>query len=220
MPPFPFFLLLIIGLIILANAFFATVEFALVSARRTWLQQKAAQGDSRAETALHLISNMNKVVSGTQVGITMTSLALGWVGELTLARVLTPILAPIHVFRQRDADDERFVLGRDLTQELGHQHPLAGTQCAFEYDDPGLPGFGGGVVALEGAQFIGTGDVDGLGQADSHAKRAANVGPARAFVNGALTRLATFRPPQRAVAGDTLWRLRCALVVVPSSDGL
>ncbi|MSV35170.1 MAG: HlyC/CorC family transporter [Bryobacterales bacterium] len=95
MPSFPFFLLLIMGLIILANAFFATVEFALVSARRTWLQQKAAQGDSRAETALHLISNMNKVVSGTQVGITMTSLALGWVGELTLARVLTPMLAPL-----------------------------------------------------------------------------------------------------------------------------
>src|SRR5689334_16796451 len=94
-----FFLFLIMGLIIIANAFFATVEFALVSARRTWLQQKAAQGDSRAEVALHLIANMNQVVSGTQVGITMTSLALGWVGEMTLARVLTPILAPL----QQDA---------------------------------------------------------------------------------------------------------------------
>ena len=87
------------GLIVVANAFFATVEFALVSARRTWLQQKASQGDSRAEAALQLISNMNEVVSGTQVGITMTSLALGWVGEVTLARVLEPIIAPL----QQDA---------------------------------------------------------------------------------------------------------------------
>src|SRR3990172_2941294 len=93
MPAFPFFHLLAILFIILANAFFATVEFALVSARRTWLQQKAAQGDSRAEAALKLIANLNGVVSGTQVGITMTSLALGWVGEITLASLLQPILS-------------------------------------------------------------------------------------------------------------------------------
>jgi CBS domain containing-hemolysin-like protein len=90
-----FFLLIIMGLIILANAFFATVEFALVSARRTWLQQKAAQGDSRAETALHLLANMNRVVSGTQVGVTICSLALGWAGEMSLARLLNPIIAPL-----------------------------------------------------------------------------------------------------------------------------
>ena len=92
MPAFPIFHFLAIALIILANGFFATVEFALVSARRTWLQQKAAQGNSSAETALHLIGNLNSVVSGTQVGITMTSLALGWVGEITVARLLEPAL--------------------------------------------------------------------------------------------------------------------------------
>ncbi|MBI4460928.1 MAG: HlyC/CorC family transporter [Acidobacteria bacterium] len=92
MPAFPFFHLVAIVLIILANAFFATVEFALVSARRTWLQQRASQGDSRAEAALKLIGDLNGVVSGTQVGITMTSLALGWVGEITLATVLQPLL--------------------------------------------------------------------------------------------------------------------------------
>src|SRR3972149_799574 len=93
MPPYPLFRVLLIGLLVLANAFFAVVEFALVSVRRTWLQQKAAQGDSRAETALKLIGNLNSVVSGTQVGITMTSLALGWVGEITLASLLQPILS-------------------------------------------------------------------------------------------------------------------------------
>ncbi|MBI3895202.1 MAG: DUF21 domain-containing protein, partial [Acidobacteria bacterium] len=93
MPAFPFFNFLIIAVIILANAFFATVEFALVSVRRTWLQQKAAQGDSRAAAALKLTANLNGVVSGTQVGITMTSLALGWVGEITLASMLQPLLS-------------------------------------------------------------------------------------------------------------------------------
>ncbi|OFV94695.1 MAG: hypothetical protein A3H94_05985 [Acidobacteria bacterium RIFCSPLOWO2_02_FULL_60_20] len=94
MPSFPLIHLLAIGLIILANAFFATVEFALVSARRTWLQRRAAQGDSRAESALQLIGNLNAVVSGTQVGITITSLALGWVGELTVARLLQSLAGP------------------------------------------------------------------------------------------------------------------------------
>ena len=93
MPAIPFFHFLAIALIVLANAFFASVEFALVSVRRTWLQQKAAQGDSRAEAALKLIGDLNSVVSGTQVGITMTSLALGWVGELALARMLEPVLS-------------------------------------------------------------------------------------------------------------------------------
>ena len=70
MPPFPLFRILLIGLLVVVNAFFAIVEFALVSVRRTWLQQKAAQGDSRAEAALKLLGNLNSVVSGTQLGIT------------------------------------------------------------------------------------------------------------------------------------------------------
>jgi CBS domain containing-hemolysin-like protein len=93
MPAIPFFHFLAILLIVLVNGFFASVEFALVSVRRTWLQQKAAAGDWRAEAALQLIGDLNSVVSGTQVGITMTSLALGWVGELALARMLAPILS-------------------------------------------------------------------------------------------------------------------------------
>ncbi len=93
MPAFPIINLIGIALIIFANAFFATVEFALVSARRTWLESRAAQGNARAETALQLIGNLNAVVSGTQVGITMTSLALGWMGEITLAQVIEPALS-------------------------------------------------------------------------------------------------------------------------------
>ena len=82
---FPLFQILITGLLVLANAFFVAVEFALVSVRRTWLQQKAAQGDSRAEVALGLVGNLNRVLSGTQLGITFASLGLGWIGETTIA---------------------------------------------------------------------------------------------------------------------------------------
>src|SRR3990167_4761045 len=92
MPSFPLFQILLIGLLVLANAFFATVEFALVSVRRTWLQQKAAQGDGQAEAALKLVGELNSVVTGTQLGITMTSLALGWIGETTLAGLFQPAL--------------------------------------------------------------------------------------------------------------------------------
>ncbi len=95
MPPLPLLRVLLIGLLVAANAFFAIVEFALVSVRRTWLQQRAEQGDSRAPLALKLIGDLNGVVTGTQLGITMTSLGLGWVGESTLAALIGPLLAAL-----------------------------------------------------------------------------------------------------------------------------
>ena len=96
MPALPLIQVSIVVLLVLANAFFATVEFALVSVRRTWLQQRAAQGDSRAAAALKLVGNLNSVVGGTQLGITMTSLSLGWFGEITLAAMIQPALAWLH----------------------------------------------------------------------------------------------------------------------------
>ncbi len=88
MPSLPLFRVLLVVLLLLANAFFVAVEFALVIVRRTWLQQKAAQDDRRAETALKLLGNLNSVLSGTQLGITMTSLGLGWIGEVTFAAMI------------------------------------------------------------------------------------------------------------------------------------
>ena len=96
MPAFPLFRVLTIILLVLANAFFVAVEFALVSVRRTRLQQRASQGSARAEAALKLIGNLNSVLSGTQLGITLASLALGWIGEITLAAMIQPALAWLH----------------------------------------------------------------------------------------------------------------------------
>ena len=83
--------LLLVG----ANGFFVGAEFALVSVRRTRLEARAAGGSRRAQAALRLISNPTLFISATQLGITIASLALGWVGEPTIAALLEPVAAAI-----------------------------------------------------------------------------------------------------------------------------
>jgi CBS domain containing-hemolysin-like protein len=67
------------------NAFFVAAEFALVAARTTRLQTLVQTGDRRASLALMAIDHLDDYISGTQLGITLASLALGWIGEATLA---------------------------------------------------------------------------------------------------------------------------------------
>src|SRR5437773_6292820 len=74
-----------------ANAFFVGSEFALVSVRRTRLEARAAAGSRRARAALRLIGDPTSFISATQLGITIASLALGWIGEPTVAAILQPL---------------------------------------------------------------------------------------------------------------------------------
>jgi putative hemolysin len=74
-----------------ANAFFVGSEFALVSVRRTRLEARAAAGSRRARAALRLIGDPTSFISATQLGITIASLALGWIGEPVVAGLLQPI---------------------------------------------------------------------------------------------------------------------------------
>jgi magnesium and cobalt exporter, CNNM family len=74
--------------LILINAFFVLAEFALVSARQTSLRQRAKEGDRRARLADHLKHRLDEVVAATQLGITVASLLVGWIGEQTLAAVV------------------------------------------------------------------------------------------------------------------------------------
>src|SRR4051812_3564351 len=78
-----------------ANAFFVGAEFALVSVRRTRLETRAAAGSRRAQCALRLINDPTFFISATQLGITIASLALGWIGEPTVAALLEPIAEAI-----------------------------------------------------------------------------------------------------------------------------
>jgi CBS domain containing-hemolysin-like protein len=72
-------------LLITINAFFVTAEFSIVSVRRSRINQLASVGDVQARTVQHLQQGLDRLLSTTQLGITLSSLALGWIGESTMA---------------------------------------------------------------------------------------------------------------------------------------
>jgi putative hemolysin len=78
----------VILLLVAANAFFAAAEFALVSIRDTRIQQLIESRRIGARTVQKLHRNLDEVVNGVQLGITVVSLTLGWVGEPLLARIM------------------------------------------------------------------------------------------------------------------------------------
>jgi len=80
--------IVIVFLLVFANGFFVASEFALVGVRRSRIQTLAASGDPRARRLLGLLDHLNAYISATQLGITMASLALGWIGEPVFAHLL------------------------------------------------------------------------------------------------------------------------------------
>ena len=87
----------IVGLVVL-NAFFVASEFAIVKVRGSQLDALEDEGNVRAVFAKHVRSHLDAYLSATQLGITLASLALGWIGEQFLAHLLEPafVLADIH----------------------------------------------------------------------------------------------------------------------------
>lgn len=71
--------------LIAINAFFVAAEFSIVSVRRSRISQLVEAGDLQAKTVQTLQRGMDRLLSTTQLGITLSSLALGWIGENTLA---------------------------------------------------------------------------------------------------------------------------------------
>lgn len=82
-------------LIIAANGFFAGAEVSLVSVRASRLRQMAEEGRAGAQAALSLLANPERLLSVTQVGVTIASLGLGWAGEETVYQVLVSALGPV-----------------------------------------------------------------------------------------------------------------------------
>src|SRR6266545_357738 len=74
-----------VAVLVMANALFVAAEFSLVAARRTRVEAMIRRGDRRAVAALAVMDNITRYISGTQLGITLASLGLGWVGEPALA---------------------------------------------------------------------------------------------------------------------------------------
>ena len=84
--------LLLVFVLVLANGFFVASEFALVGVRRSRVATLAAEGSRKAVRLLRLIDNLNAYISATQLGITLASLGLGWIGEPAVADLLHPLL--------------------------------------------------------------------------------------------------------------------------------
>ncbi|MBE9098955.1 hemolysin family protein [Vacuolonema iberomarrocanum] len=80
-----FIRLLSVLLLIAINAFFVTAEFSIVSVRQSRINQLAAAGDVQAQTVQGLQRSIERMLSTAQLGITLSSLALGWIGEKTMA---------------------------------------------------------------------------------------------------------------------------------------
>jgi magnesium and cobalt exporter, CNNM family len=85
--------LLAIMLLVLGNGFFVAAEFSLVTVRRTRIDQLIAEGSSTARAVRRALSDPDSYIAATQLGITMTSLGLGWIGEPALAHVIEPAFA-------------------------------------------------------------------------------------------------------------------------------
>jgi magnesium and cobalt exporter, CNNM family len=83
--------------LVLSNAFFVAAEFALVRIRETQLDALVARGWKRAKMARHIVRHLNSYLSATQLGVTMASLGLGYLGEPVFTSLLEPLLAPLGV---------------------------------------------------------------------------------------------------------------------------
>ena len=84
--------LLVVLILVGINGFFVAAEFALVSARQTRIEQLAAEGNPLARTVLRSMADPNRFISIAQVGISMASLALGFIGEPAIAAIIDPLL--------------------------------------------------------------------------------------------------------------------------------
>ena len=94
-----FFRAVMVAFFILANSFFVAAEFALISVRETRMEQLVALGRPGARAALHLKRSIDEFLPAVQLGVTLASLALGWLGEPALAAMLLDLISrwlPIH----------------------------------------------------------------------------------------------------------------------------
>jgi len=91
MPEIGWQLVITVGLI-LANAFFVATEFAIIKVRGTHIDDLARRGSPLARIARKVINNLNGSLSAVQLGVTFTSLGLGWIGEPAVAKIVEPLL--------------------------------------------------------------------------------------------------------------------------------
>ena len=87
------FNLFVIGILLLSNGFFVAAEFSMVSVRKTRITQLTNEGNFSAKIALETLKDLDKFIAAVQLGVTISSIGLGWVGEATLVRMVEPIFS-------------------------------------------------------------------------------------------------------------------------------
>src|SRR5215207_1333008 len=116
--------LLAVLVLVVANGFFVAEEFAFVGVRSSRIETLAASGGRSAKRLMGLLQNLNAYLSACQLGITLASLALGWVGEPAIARLLEgPLSAFSDTLRHGIAFAIAFSIITSLHIVLGEQAP-------------------------------------------------------------------------------------------------
>ncbi|HVF49611.1 MAG TPA: hemolysin family protein [Pyrinomonadaceae bacterium] len=118
--------LFLVLLLVFLNGFFVAAEFAFVGVRRSRIETMAAGGDRRASRLIEVLDNLNAYLSASQLGITLASLALGWIGEPAFAHMLEGPLSNYPVlesFRHPIAFAFAFSIITTLHIVLGEQAP-------------------------------------------------------------------------------------------------
>jgi len=87
-----FLQIVLVLVLIFLNGFFVAAEFAAIKLRSSQIEDMVQAGDSRAKAAKHIITNLDAFLSASQVGITLASLALGWVGEPLAEHIVSPLI--------------------------------------------------------------------------------------------------------------------------------
>ncbi|MEX1139956.1 MAG: hemolysin family protein [Bacteroidota bacterium] len=89
--------ILLVLFFVFLNGFFVAAEFAIVKVRATQIEPLAAKGNRRAKIATELITHLDAYLSATQLGITIASLALGWLGEPIVASMIRPLFMDLGI---------------------------------------------------------------------------------------------------------------------------
>lgn len=89
--------LIVIAILIAFTAFFVSFEFAIVKIRSTRIDQLVAEGNKKAIAAKKIVSNLDEYLSACQLGITVTALGLGWLGEPTVEHLLHPLFTKLNI---------------------------------------------------------------------------------------------------------------------------
>src|SRR5262245_34144737 len=113
-------------LLVLLNGFFVAAEFAIVKVRSTRIRELSARGDWRAKITQSVTGHLDAYLSACQLGITLASLGLGWIGEPAVARLIEPPLHALGVWNDKVIHTTALVLGFTVISFL---HIVIGEQA-------------------------------------------------------------------------------------------